>query len=88
MNSNNFNIGEIVVRINSEHMGMHQGNMGIIKCIRYDLLIELEEYRGTHCEKNMRKAAEREIAAYKKGIKNIKEIPENFQTNYIPLIWN
>ena len=35
-----------------------------------------------------RLATEREIAAYKQGIININNIPEDFQTNYIPLIFN
>lgn len=90
------NIGDIVVRIKGSHLGMVNGDMGEIKSkttpkgtgVRFDRWTSNTGGEASHAAENMRMADELEIAAYKQGITNIKDIPKDFQTTFIPLIWN
>lgn len=88
-------VGDIVVRIKESHAGMKKGDMGEIKYITTPSGsgVKFDKWSSNtgntlHSASNMRMAKEIEIAAYKQGITNIKDIPKDFQTTFIPLIWN
>lgn len=92
------NIGGIVVRKGYSHGGLNIGDIAIVtdmdnsgnnKEPRWKTNKSIGIYeRYRHDPDNLRLATEREIATYKQGITNINNIPEDFQTNYIPLIFN
>lgn len=91
------NIGDIVVRIKDEHFGMKKGDMAEIisntkSSLGFDRFHTLPSGDTNripiHSASCMRLAKEIEIAAYRQGITNIKDIPEDFQITFIPLIWN
>lgn len=84
-------VGDIIVRMDVHPQKRIQPG-DIAKIIKEKAMneIDLENFDAMSIFKKQKfcKATDKQIAAYKQGITNINDIPEDFQTEYIPLLWN